>query len=80
MNKKILIFTIFLLGAVYAKAQTVGLSGFVRNYTSLLYDNGDFNMLQNTFNLNFELRSDKVALKANPLIPLQNRQPQFPVP
>ncbi len=68
MNKKILIFTLFLLVAVNANAQTVGLTGFVRNYTSVLYDNGDFNMLQNTFNLDFELRSDKVALKANPLL------------
>jgi len=50
------------------KAQQVDINGFVRNYTSVLYNNGDFNMLQNTLNLNFETIGDKVALKANPMI------------
>ncbi len=68
MNKKILILALLLLTTVYTSAQTVGLSGFVRNYTGIQYSNGDFNMLQNTLNLNFELRSDKVALKANPML------------
>jgi len=46
----------------------VGIDGFVRNYTGILYENGDFNMLQNTLNLDFNLMGDKMALKANPML------------
>jgi len=48
--------------------QTIGIDGFVRNYTGVQYNNGDFNMLQNTLNLDFNLMGDKMALKANPLL------------
>ncbi len=68
MNKKVIIGAILLATVVAGKAQKVDLSGFVRNYTSVLFDNGDFNMLQNTLNLNFDLTGDKVAFKANPML------------
>ena len=33
-----------------------------------LYENGDFSVMQNTFNLNVEKKGEKVALKANPIL------------
>jgi hypothetical protein len=68
MKTKGLILTLLISMGLYTKAQQVDINGFVRNYTSVLYNNGDFNMLQNTLNLNFETIGDKVALKANPMI------------
>ncbi len=68
MRTKGLILALLVSSGLYMKAQQVDINGFVRNYTSVLYDNGDFNMLQNTLNLNFETIGDKVALKANPMI------------
>jgi hypothetical protein len=68
MKTKGLILAIFLLASSQlTTAQNVDINGFVRNYTSILYDNGDFNMLQNTLNVNFERIGDKVAFKANPM-------------
>ncbi len=68
MRTKGLILALLISSGLYMKAQQVDINGFVRNYTSVLYNNGDFNMLQNTLNLNFETIGDKVALKANPMI------------
>ena len=49
-------------------SQKVDINGFVRNYTGLEYKSGEFNMLQNTLNLNFEKMGDRVAFKANPML------------
>ena len=49
-------------------AQNVDINGFARNYTGMLYNTGEFNMLQNTLNVNFEKMGDRVSFKANPLI------------
>ncbi len=68
MKTKGLILAFLISMGLYTRAQDVDINGFVRNYTSVLYDNGDFNMLQNTLNLNFETIGDKVALKANPMV------------
>ncbi len=68
MRTKSLIIALLITTGFYTKAQTVDINGFVRNYTSVLYNNGDFNMLQNTLNLNFETIGDRVALKANPMV------------
>ena len=68
MKTKGLILLFLISSGLYLKAQQVDINGFVRNYTSVLYNNGDFNMLQNTLNLNFETIGDKVALKANPMV------------
>ncbi|TVQ16159.1 MAG: hypothetical protein EA361_04550 [Bacteroidetes bacterium] len=44
-------------------------NGFVRNYTGVLTNEaGDLSILQNTFNLNFNSRGDKVAFKVNPYL------------
>ncbi len=60
---------VLFMTVVFGYAQNnVDISGFARNYTSILYDNGDFNMLQNTLNLNFDKMGDKVAFKANPML------------
>lgn len=67
-TKGLLIAILFLTGQMVFSQTNVGIDGFVRNYTSVLYDNGDFNMLQNTLNLDFNMMGDKVALKANPML------------
>ena len=63
-----LIIGLLLFAGQHAFSQTIGIDGFVRNYTGMQYNNGDFNMLQNTLNLNFNLMGDKMALKANPMV------------
>lgn len=51
------------------KAESLNLSGYVRNYTGMLLDGGnDFSILQNTFNLNLEHSKGKIAFKVNPYI------------
>jgi len=59
---------LILLGSSYAKAQKIDLSGFARTYEGVLVDDGSFGIVQQTLNLNFEKRGDKVAFKANPMI------------
>ena len=45
----------------------VRLNGFVRNYTGVFTNkDGDLSILQNTFNLNFSSRGDKIAFRVNP--------------
>ncbi len=68
MKTRLLIIALLLSIAPIAGAQRVGINGFVRNYTGVQFNNGDFNILQNTLNLNFELMGDKVAMKANPML------------
>jgi len=69
MKTKGLIIAIILLATNQPTiAQNVDINGFVRNYTGLLYNNGEFNMLQNTLNVNFEKMGDRVAFKANPML------------
>lgn len=68
MKTKILIFALFLTLSQTAFAQNVDISGFARNYTGALYNTGEFIMLQNTLNLNFEKTGSKVAFKANPML------------
>lgn len=68
MNKATYLIVLSLLISPLLKAQSVDLSGYVRNYTGILFDSGDFSILQNTLNLNFEKRGSKVALKANPML------------
>jgi len=69
MKARLLLIAILLSTAPLAFSQpNIGVNGFVRNYTGIQNNNGDFNMLQNTLNLDFNLISDKVALKANPML------------
>ena len=67
MKKTIIILALISL-AIFAKAQSPEISGFARNYTGVLYDNGDFSILQNTLNLSIDKLGDKVAFKANPIL------------
>jgi hypothetical protein len=54
------------------QAQTVDVSGFARTYEGVNVNTGDFNMVQQTLNLNFEKRGEKVMFKANPMLYLYN--------
>ena len=59
--------------SIYTKAQIVDISGFARTYEGVLLDTtGDFAIIQQTLNLNFEKRGEKVAFKANPMVYLYN--------
>jgi len=53
-------------------AQKADVSGFVRSYEGVDIVNGDFPIIQQTLNLNFEKRADKIAFKANPTLYLYN--------
>ncbi|MDA3779243.1 MAG: hypothetical protein PF487_03270 [Bacteroidales bacterium] len=68
MKTKGLILVLILFASQITKAQNPDISGYVRNYTGTLYDNGEFNILQNTLNLDFTKSGDKIALKANPML------------
>jgi len=50
-------------------AQSISFNGYVRNYTGfLLTGDNEYSIVQNTFNLNIEKSSNKVAFKINPYI------------
>ena len=68
MKIKGLILIIFLLVNQFAISQNIDINGYVRNYTGILYDKGDFSILQNTLNLDFTKSGNKVAFKANPIL------------
>ena len=53
-------------------AQEVDVSGFVRTYEGVNIETGDFSIIQQTLNLNFEKRGEKVAFKANPMMYMYN--------
>ena len=67
MKTKGLILILLLMAGQISLSQNVDINGYVRNYTGLEYKSGDFNMLQNTLNINFETMGDRVAFKANPM-------------
>ena len=66
-TKFFLLATLLSIGQL-AFSQKIDINGFVRNYTAILYETGEFNMLENTLNLNFEKMGDRVAFKANPML------------
>jgi len=68
MKTKKIILIIFLLVNQFAISQNIDINGYVRNYTGILYDKGDFSILQNTLNLDFTKSGNKVAFKANPIL------------
>lgn len=68
MKTKGLILILLLIASQVTMAQNPEISGFVRNYTGVLYDNGNFAILQNTLNLNISKSGDKIAFKANPML------------
>ena len=71
---KISVFTslLMLLVNFNSKAQGVDVSGFARTYEGVDYKEGNFSIIQQTLNLNFEKRGEKVAFKANPMLYLYN--------
>ncbi len=56
------------IASQYTTAQNIDIGGYVRNYTGVMFEQGDFSILQNTLNLDFTTSGDKVALKANPML------------
>ena len=69
---KIIILLALISGSLYTEAQSVEISGFGRTYEGVDYKKGDFAIIQQTLNLNFEKRGEKVAFKANPMMYLYN--------
>ena len=68
MKSKGLILILLIVASQFSVAQNVDISGFARTYEGILYDNGEFGIIQQTLNLNFEKMGDKVAFKVNPLV------------
>ncbi len=66
------ILILLLFASQYTKAQNLDISGFARTYEGVLFNTGDFGIIQQTLNLNFEKRGNKVAFKANPMVYLYN--------
>jgi hypothetical protein len=71
--KKHIISLLFVAITLISKAQQVDVSGFARTYEAIDVDEGDFLMMQQTLNLNFEKRGEKVAFKANPMLYYYNK-------
>jgi len=59
---------LLLIAGQYTMAQNPDISGFARTYEGILFDNGDFGIIQQTLNLNFEQKGNKVAFNANPMV------------
>ena len=72
MRTKGLLLILLLTAGQYTRAQNLDISGFARSYEGVLFNNGDFGIVQQTLNLNFEKRGNKVAFKANPMMYLYN--------
>ncbi len=72
MRTKGLVLILLLLAGQYTRAQNLDISGFARSYEGVLFNTGDFGIVQQTLNLNFEKRGNKVAFKANPMMYLYN--------
>lgn len=72
MKIKGIIITIAVMLSQLAMAQNPDISGFVRTYEGVNVKSGDFTIIQQTLNLNFEKRGEKVAFKANPMLYLYN--------
>ena len=72
MKTKGIILAIFAMLSQLAMAQHAEISGFARTYEGVNVESGDFSIIQQTLNLNFEKRGEKVAFKANPMTYLYN--------
>ena len=61
-------FSVLLSSLLFAQEDEPQLevNGFVRNYTGLLYNNGDFSILQNTFDLTLKHSRENISFLANP--------------
>ena len=72
ISKIVLIITVLFSINGVLKAQNVDMSGFARTYEGVDFKEGNFLITQQTLNLNFEKRGEKVAFKANPMLFLYN--------
>ncbi len=72
MNIKRIIISLLFMPGLMALAQKVDMSGFVRTYEGVNVESGEFPIIQQTLNLNFEKRGEKVAFKANPMLYMYN--------
>lgn len=53
---------------INAQEEALEINGFARNYTGLLFDNGDYSILQNTLDLSLKHRRKNIGFFANPFI------------
>ena len=69
-GKNILILLLSLLFmSIISYGQSVYMSGYARNYTGILLNqNGEFSIIQNTFDLKLEHSRSQVAFKVNPYL------------
>lgn len=72
MRTKGFILILLLIASQFSKAQEADVSGFVRTYEGVNVETGDFSIIQQTLNINFERRGEKVAFKANPMMYMYN--------
>ncbi len=72
MKTKYIVLALFLVISQYINAQNLDISGFARTYEGVLFNTGDFSIVQQTLNLNFEASGEKVAFTANPMMYLYN--------
>lgn len=68
MMRKIIIIVVGIGLSFFAFAQKTDITGFVRTYEGLNIERSDFSIIQQTLNLNFEKRGEKVSFKANPML------------
>ncbi|MEA1875351.1 MAG: DUF1302 family protein, partial [Bacteroidota bacterium] len=68
MRTKGLILLLLLTASQLTIAQNADFSGFARSYTGVMFDTGDFSILQNTLDLNISKSGNKVAFNANPML------------
>ncbi|MCD6347382.1 MAG: hypothetical protein J7L96_08190 [Bacteroidales bacterium] len=68
MRTKGLILILLLAVNQITIAQDTDFSGFARSYAGVMFDTGDFSILQNTLNLDISKSGNKVAFKANPML------------
>lgn len=64
----IILILIIIISVSGIMADSTLFTGYVRNYTGMLFSDTSFAMLQNTFSLNIENSKNKVAFKVNPYI------------
>jgi len=62
----LIILSLFLVQGVFA--EQLDTSGYLQNYTGILLENGDYSILQNSFNLNLDYSGDKGKLHLNPIL------------
>ncbi|BDU51322.1 DUF1302 family protein [Haliovirga abyssi] len=68
MKKILLLISLGLLFTQGVFANQLETTGYLQNYTGVLLQNGDYSILQNSFNLNLDYSGDKGKLHINPIL------------